>query len=232
MSVPIAIRDNSDGYFLEEDIDVAAWISKISADISCPTFMNQMKAIFGSRVNFDMAFSRFSKDLLRADHEATMWITDSAMPLRIGTTIAKGRTSKSQNNTSEKLPKGPDFLALVLEHCSLTREQIYTRIIPYMIWHEEKRSCSSAGSERAAYMHLNQRPPAPNKAKRLVTGSLQSHISEHAATPAKTVLPYEEAPPSSNPDVEMDVSAVAENSSTLPDESTMYVDPELEDLYA
>ncbi|KIJ40424.1 hypothetical protein M422DRAFT_256658 [Sphaerobolus stellatus SS14] len=46
------------------------------------------------------------------------------------------------------------------------------------------------------------------------------------------VLPYEKAPPSGNPDVEMDVSAVADNSGTLPNESTMYVDPELEDLYA
>ncbi|KIJ46704.1 hypothetical protein M422DRAFT_249869 [Sphaerobolus stellatus SS14] len=234
MSVPNAIRDDNDGYFLEEDIDVAAWISKISADISRSTFMYQMKVVF-------------------ADHEATMWITDSSTPLRIGSHIAKGRTSKSQTTSSEKLPKGPDFLALILNHCSLTKEQIYTRIIPYMIQHEEKRPCSAAGSERAAYMHFNQCPPAQHKGKRPVTGSLQSCISVHAPTLAKTgessqqrldtdldsynqvrelVLPYEEVPPSGNPDVEMDVSTVADNSDTLPNESTMYVDPELEDLYA
>ncbi|KIJ23853.1 hypothetical protein M422DRAFT_275486 [Sphaerobolus stellatus SS14] len=64
MSIPTAIRDNNDGYFLEEDIDVAAWISKISADISRSTFMYQMKVVFGSCDNFDTAFSRFSQDLL------------------------------------------------------------------------------------------------------------------------------------------------------------------------
>ncbi|KIJ43266.1 hypothetical protein M422DRAFT_253469 [Sphaerobolus stellatus SS14] len=43
MSVLNAIRDNNEGYILEEDIDVAAWISKISAGIPRITFMNQMK---------------------------------------------------------------------------------------------------------------------------------------------------------------------------------------------
>ncbi|KIJ37904.1 hypothetical protein M422DRAFT_259520 [Sphaerobolus stellatus SS14] len=229
MSIPNAIRDNSDSYFLEEDVDITVWISKIAVDISRLAFMAQMKTVFRSHDNFDTAFSGFSKDLLQGSHQ------------------------QSQNTISEKLPKGPDFLALVLEHCSLTREQIYTCIIPYMIQHEEKRPCSGAGSECATYMHLNQRPPASNKGKGPMTGSLQSCLSVHMPTPAKTgesiqqwldadldsynqvhelVLPYEEAPPSSNPDVEMDVATVAENSGTLPDESTMYVDPELEDLYA
>ncbi|KIJ54272.1 hypothetical protein M422DRAFT_241520 [Sphaerobolus stellatus SS14] len=177
MSVPNAIRDDSSGYFLEEDIDIAAWISKISADISRPAFMYQMKVVFGSRDNFDTAFSRFSQDLLRADHKASMWITDLSTPLQIRSNIVN---------------------------------------------HEEKQPCSGAGSEHAAYMHLNQCLPAPNKGKQPVTGSLQSRIALHAPTPAKTgessqqwldvdldsynqvrepVLPYEEAPPCSNPDV-------------------------------
>ena len=147
MSVPNAIRDDSDGYFLEEDIDIAAWISKISSDITRPTFMYQMKVVFGSRIYFDTAFSGFDSNLLRADHETTMWLTDSSTSLRIGSQIIKGHTSKSQAPASEKLPKGPEFLALVLKHCSLTKEQIYTCIIPYMERHEEKQSCSAAGSE-------------------------------------------------------------------------------------
>ncbi|KIJ24344.1 hypothetical protein M422DRAFT_274891 [Sphaerobolus stellatus SS14] len=253
MSVPNAIRDNSNSYFLKEDIDVATWISKISSDITRPAFMYQMKVVFGSHINFDIAFSGFDSNLLRADHETTMWLTDSSTPLRIGSQIIKGHTSKSQMPASEKLPKGPESLALVLKHCSLTKEQIYTRIIPYMERHEGKQPCSAAGSERAAYMHLNQRRPAPNKGKRPVTGSLQSGLSVHAPTPVQTgessqqrldtdldsynqvrepVLPYDEAPPSGTPDVEMEVPAVASTSGTLPNESTMNVDPELDDLYA
>ncbi|KIJ31297.1 hypothetical protein M422DRAFT_267106 [Sphaerobolus stellatus SS14] len=72
MSVPNALRDNREGYFLEEDIDVATWIAKVSADISRPAFMEQMKVVFGSRDNFDTAFSGFNTNLLRADHEAAM----------------------------------------------------------------------------------------------------------------------------------------------------------------
>ncbi|KIJ24271.1 hypothetical protein M422DRAFT_274995 [Sphaerobolus stellatus SS14] len=165
MSVPNALRDDNEGYFLEEDIDVAAWIAKVSADIPRSTFMEQMKVVFGSRDSFDTAFSGFDKNLLGADHQATMWITDSATPLRLGNHIVKGSSSKSQANKPEKLPRGPDFLVLVLEHCVLTRTQIYGRIIPYMIRHEAKRPCSRAGSERAAYMHLALRPPAPHKGK-------------------------------------------------------------------
>ncbi|KIJ51772.1 hypothetical protein M422DRAFT_244120 [Sphaerobolus stellatus SS14] len=221
MSVPNTLRDDCNGHFLEEDIDVAAslWISKVAADISHSAFMDQMKAVFGSHDNFDTVFSGFDKNLLRADHEATMWITDSATPLQIGTTIVKGSSTKSQDTKPEKLPKGPDFLGLVLEHCSLTRAQIYGCIIPYMIQHEAKWPCSHAGIERAAYMHFNQHPPAPHKGKSPVTGSLQS-LSVHAPTPVKTgesscqrldadldnynqvrdpVLPYEEEPPAVNP---------------------------------
>ncbi|KIJ29487.1 hypothetical protein M422DRAFT_269146 [Sphaerobolus stellatus SS14] len=79
-----------------------------------------------------------------------------------------------------------------------------------------------------------------------------AHLSTHAPTPVQTgessqqrldadldsynqvrepVLPYDEAPPSDTPDMEMDVPAVAGTSSTLHNESTMNVDPELDDLY-
>ncbi|KIJ24576.1 hypothetical protein M422DRAFT_274595 [Sphaerobolus stellatus SS14] len=138
MSIPNALRDDQDGYFLEEDIDIAAWISKVTADISRSAFMDQMKAVFGSHVNFDTAFSGFNKNLLIAAHEANMWITDASTPLRLSTTIVKGSSATSQETKTEKLPRGPDFLALVLKHCALSRVQIYDRIIPYMIRHEEK----------------------------------------------------------------------------------------------
>ncbi|KIJ22403.1 hypothetical protein M422DRAFT_277177 [Sphaerobolus stellatus SS14] len=235
MSVPNALRDDNEGYFLEEDIDVAAWIAKVSADIPRSTFMEQMKVVFGSHDSFDMAFSGFDKNLLGADHQATMWITDSATPLRLSNHIVK------------------DFLALVLEHCVLTRTQIYGRIIPYMIRHEAKRPCSRTGSERAAYMHLALRPPAPHKGKRPVTGSLQSRLSMHALTPVQTgessrqrldadldkynqvhepVLPYEEEPPRGEPEVGDMVPPSVGADKTLPDESHMDVDPELDDIYS
>ncbi|KIJ31500.1 hypothetical protein M422DRAFT_266747 [Sphaerobolus stellatus SS14] len=227
MSVPNALRDNNEGYFLEEDIDVAAWISKVSTDILRPTFMEQMKVVFGSRDNFDTAFSGFDKNLLGNEYKASMWITDAATPLRLGNTIAKGSSSKSQDIKPEKLPKGPDFLALVLEHCVLTRTQIYDRIIPYMIRHEAKRPCSRAGRERADYMHITLRPPAPSKGNRQrLDADLDNYNQVHA-----TVLPYEEEPPRGAPEVEdtAQQSAVANN--TLPDESNMDVDPELDDIY-
>ncbi|KIJ37789.1 hypothetical protein M422DRAFT_259634 [Sphaerobolus stellatus SS14] len=228
MSVPNALRDDHDSYFLEEDIDVAAWISKVAADISHSAFMDQMKAVFGSRDNFDMAFSGFDTNLLRADHEATMWITDSATPLRIGTTIVKGSSTKSQATKPEKLPKGPDFLALVLEHCSLTRGQIYGCIIPYMIRHEAKRPCSHAGNEHAAYMHLNQRLPAPHKGNRQrLDTDLDNYNQVH-----EPVLPYEEEPPSSEPETGNMAPPFAGDNSTLPDESTMDIDQISDDIYS
>ncbi|KIJ25430.1 hypothetical protein M422DRAFT_273606 [Sphaerobolus stellatus SS14] len=233
MSIPNALRDDSEGYFLKEDIDVAMWISKVSADISHPAFMEQMKVVFGSCDSFDTAFSGFNKNLLGAEHHAKMWITNSATPLRLGNTIVKGSSAKSQDTKPERLPPEPDFLALVLEH--------------------SKRPCSRAGSERAAYMHLNQCPPAPHKGKRPVTASLQSRLSAHAPTPVQTgessrqrldadldkynqvhepVLPYEEEPPRSEPEIgDMAPPSVGANK-TLPDESHMDVDPELDDIYS
>ncbi|KIJ46960.1 hypothetical protein M422DRAFT_249232 [Sphaerobolus stellatus SS14] len=46
------------------------------------------------------------------------------------------------------------------------------------------------------------------------------------------VLPYDEAPPSGTPDMEMEVPAIVGTSGTLHTESTMNADLELEDLYA
>ncbi|KIJ29162.1 hypothetical protein M422DRAFT_269510 [Sphaerobolus stellatus SS14] len=233
MSVPNALRDNHDGYFLEEDIDVAVWISKVAVNISRPAFMDQMKAVFGSRDNFDTAFSGFDKNLLRADHEATMWITDSSTPLHLGTTIVKGSSTESQDIKPEKLPKGPDFLALVLKHCSLTRAQIYGRIIPYMIRHEEKWPCSCAGSERAAYMHLNHpaHAPTPGETGESSRQWLDADLDNYNQV-QEPILPYEEEPPSGEPETGNMVLLSEGANMTLPDESNMDVDPELDDIYS
>ncbi|KIJ28412.1 hypothetical protein M422DRAFT_270271 [Sphaerobolus stellatus SS14] len=93
--------------------------------------------------------------------------------------------------------------------------------------HEEKRPCSTTGTERAAYMQLNQRSPAPHKgSQQQLDTDLDSYHQMH-----ELILPYEEGPPSGVPDVEMHVPAVAGTSGTLPNESTMNVDHELDDLY-
>ncbi|KIJ38599.1 hypothetical protein M422DRAFT_258708 [Sphaerobolus stellatus SS14] len=164
MSIPNAIRDNNTGYFLKEDMDVAAWLSKIATDIPHSAFMHQMKAV----------------------------------PAPV------------------KLPTGAEFLTLILKHCSLSKEQIYTQIIPYMERDDEKQPYSTAGVECAVYMQLHQSTPAPNKGKRPLTGSLQSKFMAHAPQLAKTgessqlqldtdldpynqscepILPYDEEPP-------------------------------------
>ncbi|KIJ37759.1 hypothetical protein M422DRAFT_259592 [Sphaerobolus stellatus SS14] len=91
-----------------------------------------------------------------------------------------------------------------------------------------------AGMECAACMQLHHHTPAPNKGKRPLTGSLQSRIMAHAQQPAKAacepMLPYEEEPPRSAPDVEMSAPVITGASSTLHDESTMNIDHELDDL--
>ncbi|KIJ45461.1 hypothetical protein M422DRAFT_250776 [Sphaerobolus stellatus SS14] len=99
---------------------------------------------------------------------------------------------------------------------------------------------ASAGASSTLQEEIKSVPPAPNKGKQPVTASLQSCLSVHAPTPAKTgessqqcldadldsyhqswelVLPYDEVP------------ATSDASSTLPSESTMNVDQELDDLY-
>ncbi|KIJ52107.1 hypothetical protein M422DRAFT_243699 [Sphaerobolus stellatus SS14] len=244
--------DDIEGYFLEEDIDIAAWLSKIAPDIPCPTFIHQMKVVFGSCLNFEMVFSGFETNSLLPNHQATRWITDSSTSLRVGSQIRKGCNNDSQVPASVKLLTGAEFLTLILKHCSLSKEQIYTQIIPYMERDDEKRPYSTAGMEHTAYMQLHQRAPAPNKGKRPLTGSLQSRLTAHNPQPAKTgessqqqldleldayhqscelALPYEEELPHSAPDVEMSAPVITGASSTLYDESTMNIDHELDDLY-
>ncbi|KIJ29676.1 hypothetical protein M422DRAFT_268904 [Sphaerobolus stellatus SS14] len=249
MSVPNVLREDNDGYFLEEDIDVAAWLNKVIGELPCQAIMTCMKAIFGNRINFETVFSGFDSNLLCAEMHQKRWITDASTPLRIGSHVTKGIKGKAQID-SVQIPTGPDFLALVLEHCSLSREQIYTKIIPYMIRDDAKRPFSAAAVERAAHMALRQQEQAPYKGKHIATGNSQSKPSVHAPTPAKAgvssrqqldadlevygqvreqVLPYEEAPPSGEPEVEDTASAGVHK--TLHDESNMDVDPELDDIY-
>ncbi|KIJ47524.1 hypothetical protein M422DRAFT_248959 [Sphaerobolus stellatus SS14] len=219
MSIPNIIRDDSEGYFLEEDVDVTAWISKVLSDITRPIFMHQMKVVFGSRLNFETAFSGFPADLLKPNHQGQMWLTDYSTPLRVGSQIIKGRPDKSQMPASVKLPKGPDFLVLVLKHCSLTKEQIYNKIIP--TWKGMKKSGPS---------RLSVHAPTPAKtgesSQQRLDADLDSYHQVH-----EPVLPYDEVPPSGTPNVEMDVRTISGTSSTLPNESTMNVDQELDDLY-
>ncbi|KIJ49031.1 hypothetical protein M422DRAFT_246813 [Sphaerobolus stellatus SS14] len=244
MSIPNAIRDDNEGYILEEDIDVAAWISKISADIPCPAFMNQMKAVFGSHINFETAFSGFKLDSLTPNHQATWWIMDCSTPIRVGSQITKGCKDKSQVAVPVNLPTGSDFLTLILKHCSLSKEQIYTQIIPYMERDGEKQLYSTAGLEHAAYMQICQCAPAPNKGKKPLTGSIQSKYLAHALQLAKAgessrqrldveldaynqlhepALPYDEELPHGVSDIEMSTpkAITAEEESELEEMTQM-----------
>ncbi|KIJ49233.1 hypothetical protein M422DRAFT_247033 [Sphaerobolus stellatus SS14] len=101
MSVPSAIRDNPDSYFLEEDADITAWLSKIIADIPCQAFMYQMKAVFGSRLNFEMIFRGFSSNSLTPHHQQTQWITNTSTPIRVGV-----RATLNDPRTSRELVEG------------------------------------------------------------------------------------------------------------------------------
>ncbi|KIJ37653.1 hypothetical protein M422DRAFT_259746 [Sphaerobolus stellatus SS14] len=183
MSIPNAVRDDYKGYFLEEDIDITNWLSKVPAPV--------------------------------------------------------------------KLPTGAEFLTLILKHCSLSREQICTQIIPYMERDGEKWPYSTAGSECAAYMQIHQHAPAPNKGKKPLTGLIQSKPSAHTPQPAKAressrrrldvdldtynqscepTLPYDEEPPHGVSDVEMSTPVNTGTRRTLPDESAMSLDHEIDDL--
>ncbi|KIJ43453.1 hypothetical protein M422DRAFT_253336 [Sphaerobolus stellatus SS14] len=251
MSVPNALREDNDGYFLEQDVDVAAWLTKVIGELPRQAIMLRMKSVFGSRTNFETACYGFDPNLFCAEMHRSRWLMDGSLPLRIGSQIAKGIKGKSQIE-SVKIPEGPEFLKLVLEHCSLSREQIYNQIIPYMIRDDEKRPFSSATVERAAYMALCEQEKAPYKGKKPVTANRQSKPSVHALTPAKTgessqqrldadletygqareqVLPYDEAPPSGEPATgEISPQAGGANN-TLYDESTMDINQIVEDIY-
>ncbi|KIJ46988.1 hypothetical protein M422DRAFT_249271 [Sphaerobolus stellatus SS14] len=252
MSVLNALREDTDGYFLEEDIDVATWLNKVSGKLPCQAIMTRMKAIFGSHINLEMAFGGFNSNLLCAEFQQTQWITDSSTPLHIDSHITKGIKGKSQIE-SVKIPSRSDFLRLILDHCSLSREQVYNKIIPYMIRDDEKCPLSSAAVECAAYMALQNQANAQYKGKKPVTGTGQSQPLVHAPTPARTgessrqqldtelesynqvrepVLPYEEAPPSSEPKSGTMAPPAAGAHSTLPDENTMDIDQIVDDIYS
>ncbi|KIJ40146.1 hypothetical protein M422DRAFT_256975 [Sphaerobolus stellatus SS14] len=251
MSVPNALQEDAAGYFLKENVDVAAWLNKVSSNLPRQAIMNCMKAVFGSCINFETAFSGFDLNLLRPVFQQTRWITDSSMPLHIDSQITKGIKGKSQIE-AVKMPTRSDFLTLILNHCSLFKEQIYNKIIPYMIRDDEKQPLSTAAVERAAYMVLQNRESAHYKGKKPLTGTGQSRISAHVPYPAqvgqssqqrldadladynnqcKPVLPYSEEPPSGEPETGGNVPPQAGASSTLHDESTMNIDPKLDDIY-
>ncbi|KIJ53775.1 hypothetical protein M422DRAFT_242027 [Sphaerobolus stellatus SS14] len=251
MSVPNALREDSDGYFLEEDIDVAAWLNKVIGKLPHQAIMLRMKAIFGNHINFETVFSGFDPNLLCMEMHQKRWITDASTPLHIGSQINKGIKGKTQVD-SVQIPNGSDFLALILEHCSLSREQIYNKIIPYIIRDDAKHPFSGAAVERTSYMALRNQEHSPYKGKSLVTGTSQSKPSVHAPTPAKTgessrqrldadlesycqvreqVLPYDEAPPSGEPEAGETAPPSGGATGTLYDESTMDIDQIVEDIY-
>ncbi|KIJ46162.1 hypothetical protein M422DRAFT_250198 [Sphaerobolus stellatus SS14] len=249
MSVPNALREDSDGYFLKEDLDVTAWLIKVIGELPHQAIMLRMKDVFGSRTNFDMAFIGFDPNLLCAEMHRSRWLADASLPLCIGSQITKGIKGKIE---TAKIPEGPEFLKLVLEHCSLSREQIYHQIIPYMIRDDEKWPLSAAAVERAAYMALRKQEKAPYKGKKPATANRQLKPSVHALTPAKTgessrqwldmdlesygqareqVLPYDEAPPSGEPEAGETAPPSGGANSTLYDESTMDIDQIVDDIY-
>ncbi|KIJ43844.1 hypothetical protein M422DRAFT_252755 [Sphaerobolus stellatus SS14] len=240
MSVPNVLREDSDSYFLEEDVDIAAWLTQVIGELPRQAIMLHMKDVFGSHTNFDTAFIGFDPNLLCAEMHRTRWLTDASLPLHIGSQITKGIKGKTQIETA-KIPEGPEFLKLVLEHCSLSREQIYYQIIPYMIRDDEKRPLSTAAVERTAYMALCEQEKAPYKGKKPATANKQPKPSVHAPTPVKAsesswqqldtdlesygqaheqVLPYDEAPPSNNSFDSSSDSNLISADSTSPSAST------------
>ncbi|KIJ43783.1 hypothetical protein M422DRAFT_253038 [Sphaerobolus stellatus SS14] len=143
MSVPNAIRDNPDGYFLEEDIDVAAWLNKIIADNSRPAFMHCMKTIFGSCLTFEMIFSGFSLNLLKPEFQQTRWITDSSTPIMSGDTprfppgIFPSGTTPCIKHPLGAIPRG-----------------IHPQHIRRLLWPESGRFGWRQWSSGGGYMHM------------------------------------------------------------------------------
>ncbi|KIJ31572.1 hypothetical protein M422DRAFT_266714 [Sphaerobolus stellatus SS14] len=89
MSVPNALREDNDGYFLEQDIDVTAWLTKVIGELPCQAIILRMKGVFGSRTNFEMACYGFDPNLFCVEMHRSRWLTDASLPLRIGSQIAK-----------------------------------------------------------------------------------------------------------------------------------------------
>ncbi|KIJ41790.1 hypothetical protein M422DRAFT_255103 [Sphaerobolus stellatus SS14] len=67
MSVPNALREDNNGYFLEQDIDVAAWLTKVIGELPRQAIMLRMKGMFGSCTNFETACYRFDLNLFCAE---------------------------------------------------------------------------------------------------------------------------------------------------------------------
>ncbi|KIJ47045.1 hypothetical protein M422DRAFT_249355 [Sphaerobolus stellatus SS14] len=200
------------------NIDVAAWLNKVSGALPRQAIKLRMKAVFSSHINFELAFSGFNPNLLHPAFQQSRWLTDASTLLCIESQITKG----------------------LKDHCSLSKEQIYNKIIPYMMRDDERRPLSATAIECAAHMALRSKGNAQNKGKKSVAGNSQSWTLVHALTPDKTgessrqqldanlesygqareqVLPYDEAPPSGGAN------------STLYEESTMDIDQIVEDIY-
>ncbi|KIJ30465.1 hypothetical protein M422DRAFT_268010 [Sphaerobolus stellatus SS14] len=96
MSMPNALREDSEGYFLEQDVDVAAWLTKVIGELPHQAIMLYMKDIFGSRTNFDMVCIRFDPNLFCVEMHRSWWLMGASLPLRIGSQITKGIKGKTQ----------------------------------------------------------------------------------------------------------------------------------------
>ncbi|KIJ56007.1 hypothetical protein M422DRAFT_239188 [Sphaerobolus stellatus SS14] len=162
MSVPNVLREDSKGYFLEQDVDVTAWLTKVIGELPRQAIMLHMKGIFGSCTNFETACYGFNLNLFGTEMHRSRWLTNASLPLRIGSQITEGIKAKTQI------------------------EPIYNQIIPYMIWDDERQSLSVAAVECTAYMALREQEKALYKGKKPVTANRQSKPSVHAPTPAKT----------------------------------------------
>ncbi|KIJ46742.1 hypothetical protein M422DRAFT_249911 [Sphaerobolus stellatus SS14] len=166
----------------------------------------------------------FDSNSLNPEYQQTCWITDLSTCIWLGSQITKGTKSKAQSTESVRLPQGSEFLALILKHCSLSREQVYERIIPYMERDEEKWPICRFIKAPLPPIRATQ---TGESSQQCLDADLDSYNQVH-----DPVLPYDEAPPSGIPYMEMEVPAVVGTSGTLHNESTMNVDLELEDLYA
>ncbi|KIJ56102.1 hypothetical protein M422DRAFT_239306 [Sphaerobolus stellatus SS14] len=111
-----------------------------------------------------------------------------------------------------------------------------------MIRDDEKQPLSLAAVECATYMALQNQEKASYKGKRPATASRQSKPSVHAPTPAKTdlesydqaceqVLPFDEAPPSDEPESGETAPLSGGATSALHDESTMDINQIMDDIY-
>ncbi|KIJ29693.1 hypothetical protein M422DRAFT_268817 [Sphaerobolus stellatus SS14] len=212
MSVPNALRDDGEGYFLEEDIDVAVWISKVAVDVSHPAFMEQMKVVFGSRDNFDMAFSGFTMNLLRVDHEAAMWITDSSTPLAqiYGRIIPYMIRHEAKQPCSHAGSERATYMHL--NQCPPAP-------------HKGKQPVTASLQSQLSAHALTPVQTGESSRQRL-DADLDNYNQVR-----DLVLPYEEEPPSGEAETGDVAPPSAGANSNLPDENTMDIDQIVDDIY-